>query len=1330
MYCSSLAMPEHMWLGRPGTPSSDWETLPHPPYSLDLAPTYYHFFHSLDNHCCRKSFKNWPDLEKALTDFFASKTPEFYRDSLAQLATLWMPMLEIYNNAAIVISNSTRAGGHILQNLHMIASWIILGGLQYILNLNPSQLGDRSKDQSSRGKVTPDQTPSKMKDSSTATKPIILKIQQGYGVLSVALATHAMSLMVNLLDDLKVEVGSSVVESIGSSLSAPHGHFVIPVITERFTAWERVQKLTSSVNLTNLLFSLASVSYRKACMLKRIQKNPVDGDNYSTSDSNTYYEDDFSSSDDSSVETDDDSEPILGQWFEETLAPPEPPNTAPPPATVSNESEATNGKSQQPQQTASESNSLIPDKGEPNGYINLASKIFTFMNNFLVNFDSQCIKTFLRYNLGESQMIVLAGIIKDLDRETSRTDSGSICVYFGPVLGQLYDEFSQSLAKFIHNILATGMLSDNLQNVLLAQLGVSPWNQENWPLQVFSRTLSVLAQTLLLRQQREKDELRSESEASCVLIWQRLLNTLKRAILTPSAYTSVEEGEDINVEHAQLLLFLFHNLHLMQKKSVLLMMAQTIMEISSTVMSPLRDLQILYMGRMLLIFEYMMRNLYDAPSSLIEQIQKNLFSFQSITSLTEKDNTKKQTKLFFPCKDIEENYVKNLPPEESQGGVSKPKFFNLMSVDFSNQEVPKLDGFALSFILSSGDILKYPSFYYSVQNLIYLASQCDMPDRNTSEQLSFLGLCAVQYSVSIAWRLLLCLPPSIQSLESISTGTSILNDAECLHAIIWSSRSSHKVFSGWMKDTLVKQGLTTQKAELLIRSVTKNACSIKFDIKVAKQLITKLLQKTPASSSEPCSKEQSPRLFDIFLIECAVAKVQVALDEYFSRPLSEGANTEAKELAQEMLPIILQSIEILSSCIRWNLLHQFAEMSANAAQSPPPLSSKTLQAYNTVLRMASNGSSKVSSFTSAIADFLPPLLRSVLGQWNSYTITTTAWRNDFANDIIPSESYISSIEHAHMNCLSSQTRFSTSPNLKRLLHTLVRFAGDLIIWCPENNSSKEMIRVMLPLLLDATTESLGDYTTLALERLIGAPEGDEYLSFNYFEVLTQSYDLLINHSNKESDVDERILHECLKFMEGLLDKSAGKKAMETFFADDSDNDMVNILLSAANSNLSPVYGTRVLKFFSKLFQQKEKNPGDKTLEKLCASLCKMSKLGKVDSATLQQWLSKVIFGGPAQPVEEGNSVQENRLLLQSLTSYIVKQNSAVAEKVANTFLSAMIPMGLQILSPASEGIGFSELMVVMAILSGAGSGAGHFQLFKATPAWLELCKKYLAQRMF
>lgn len=58
---------------------------------------------------------------------------------------------------------------------------------------------------------------------------------------------------------------------------------------------------------------------------------------------------------------------MLGQWFEETLAPREPPTSAPPPAAVAKETENANGKSQQPQPATSESGSLIPDKGEPNG---------------------------------------------------------------------------------------------------------------------------------------------------------------------------------------------------------------------------------------------------------------------------------------------------------------------------------------------------------------------------------------------------------------------------------------------------------------------------------------------------------------------------------------------------------------------------------------------------------------------------------------------------------------------------------------------------------------------------------------------------------------------------------------------------------------------------------------------------------------------------------------------------------------------------------------------------------------------------------------------------
>ena len=42
------------------------------------------------------------------------------------------------------------------------------------------------------------------------------------------------------------------------------------------------------------------------------------------------------------------------------------------------------------------------------------------------------------------------------------------------------------------------------------------------------------------------------------------------------------------------------------------------------------------------------------------------------------------------------------------------------------------------------------------------------------------------------------------------------------------------------------------------------------------------------------------------------------------------------------------------------------------------------------------------------------------------------------------------------------------------------------------------------------------------------------------------------------------------------------------------------------------------------------------------------------------------------------------------------------------------------LAPTSDGVGFAELMVVMATLAGAGSGSGHQSLFKAATSWLEL----------
>jgi histone-lysine N-methyltransferase SETMAR len=40
----------------------DWEILPHPPYSLDLAPSDYHLFCSLSSNLCGVSFDDDAEL--------------------------------------------------------------------------------------------------------------------------------------------------------------------------------------------------------------------------------------------------------------------------------------------------------------------------------------------------------------------------------------------------------------------------------------------------------------------------------------------------------------------------------------------------------------------------------------------------------------------------------------------------------------------------------------------------------------------------------------------------------------------------------------------------------------------------------------------------------------------------------------------------------------------------------------------------------------------------------------------------------------------------------------------------------------------------------------------------------------------------------------------------------------------------------------------------------------------------------------------------------------------------------------------------------------------
>jgi hypothetical protein len=64
----------------------DWEILPHPPYSPDLAPSDYHLFRSLSRNLCGVSFNNDAELQNWLDDFFTANAADFFNYGIENLS--------------------------------------------------------------------------------------------------------------------------------------------------------------------------------------------------------------------------------------------------------------------------------------------------------------------------------------------------------------------------------------------------------------------------------------------------------------------------------------------------------------------------------------------------------------------------------------------------------------------------------------------------------------------------------------------------------------------------------------------------------------------------------------------------------------------------------------------------------------------------------------------------------------------------------------------------------------------------------------------------------------------------------------------------------------------------------------------------------------------------------------------------------------------------------------------------------------------------------------------------------------------------------------------
>ncbi|CAF3102594.1 unnamed protein product [Rotaria socialis] len=79
----------------------EWEVLPHPPWSPDLAPSDCHLFLSLRNYLCNKHYEDFDELKLDLAAFFESKPSSFYRRGIELLSERWANVVE--NNGDYIV---------------------------------------------------------------------------------------------------------------------------------------------------------------------------------------------------------------------------------------------------------------------------------------------------------------------------------------------------------------------------------------------------------------------------------------------------------------------------------------------------------------------------------------------------------------------------------------------------------------------------------------------------------------------------------------------------------------------------------------------------------------------------------------------------------------------------------------------------------------------------------------------------------------------------------------------------------------------------------------------------------------------------------------------------------------------------------------------------------------------------------------------------------------------------------------------------------------------------------------------------------------------------
>lgn len=398
-------------------------------------------------------------------------------------------------------------------------------------------------------------------------------------------------------------------------------------------------------------------------------------------------------------------------------------------------------------------------------YISSVTAIYSFMLKIMSN-DHIHPATNLNISIDAIQVQTLAWLFLEVDKELNKSNLTP-------------DNNNQTeisnlnflitlLKKYIHNISCLGLLNVNLQRCLLKCFDIYPWESDEvaWNSYLSPNLIPILVQSVVTKDQEER-------ELACLSIWRRFLLTLQECIHGQNDKMFIVD--DINIEHAYVLVYFFHLMNLMQKKQILLLIANQIIKCKNinTIFAEEsfgqnKGKKVLIIGRLLMFFEYILQYLYTPPIVLRSFIDSILWS--PYKDSLEKDETVLQTLL-----------------------DQKNKYYSLLKSNENNINA-KLDGLAWNFIICTPEKLIYSNLIDSIMNIFDLSMYSSTMSENSDSDF--------KYTISKSLNLLQLLPPPKIHLDRLLNTNEIRS-----YEIIWLIRALHPTtqFHYLFVNSLVKQ---------------------------------------------------------------------------------------------------------------------------------------------------------------------------------------------------------------------------------------------------------------------------------------------------------------------------------------------------------------------------------------------------------------------------------------------------------------------------------------------------------------------------------------------